>query len=256
MTNSEIPNTIVREGTLSEELSIKWRYWSFDSDRIWLQCHMERTKLLINWRWLLVLQVIIVSALMLLFALTVSVSSVDETGMPRSRRDVSSRVKDIVLNLVLCLNASFFSFFSWRIFTLSQVTSVNMVLWHIKHPRWTSTVNQIASIGQTLVFHDRAHIRRLTPSGSRLFDILFLQRGPDVLMAQRRDAREGLRTHVITRKRFSPKVGEEVSWCECVIGRNEVMRNVIGEISEHDWEFLGWMIFEECRDEDLDTEGR
>jgi len=174
----------------------------------------------------------------------------------RSRRDMSSRVKDIVLSLVLCLNASFFSFFSWRIFTLSQVTSVNMVLWHIKHPRWTSTVNQIASIGQTLVFHDRAHIRRLTPSGSRLFDILFLQRGPDVLMAQRRDAREGLRTHVITRKRFSPKVGEEVSWCECVIERNEVMRNVIGEISEHDWEFLGWMIFEECRDEDLDTEGR
>jgi len=240
MTNSEIPNTIVREGTLSEELSIKWRYWSFDSDRIWLQCHMERTKLLINWRWLLVLQVIIVSALMLLFALTVSVSSVDETGMPRSRRDVSSRVKDIVLSLVLCLNASLFSFCPWSIFTLSHVTSVNMVLWHIKHPRRTSTVNQTASIGQTLVSRDRAHIKRLTPSGSRLFDILFLhlQRGP------------------MLRKRFSPKVREEVLWCEYVIERNEVIRNVIGEISEHDWEFLGWMVFEECRGEDLDTEGR
>ena len=200
----------------------------------------------------------------------------------RSRRDMSSRVKDIVLSLVLCLDASLFSFFPWRIFTLSQVTSVNMVLWHIKHPRRTSTVNQTASIGQTLVSRDRAHIRRLILSGSRLFDILFIfpftseskrmgnhrpryfdtwnsllaERTQCFLMAQRRDAREGLRTHVITRKRFSPKVGEEVSWCECVIERNEVMRNVIGEISEHDWEFLGWMIFEECRDEDLDTEGR
>jgi len=42
-------------------------------------------------------------------------------------------------------------------------------------------------------------------------EILFLQKGADVLMAQRCDAREGLRTHVIIRKRFSPKVGEEVS---------------------------------------------
>jgi len=152
---------------------------------------MERTrwtKLLINWRWLLVLQVIIVSALMLLFALTVSVSSVDETGMPRSRRDVSSRVKDIVLSLVLCLNASLFLFCPWSIFTLSHVISVNMVLWHIKHPRRTSTVNQTASIGQTLVSRDRAHIKRLTPSGSRLFDILFLQRGP--MLSQERGFRQ------------------------------------------------------------------
>jgi len=120
---------------------------------------------------------------------------------------MSSRVKDIVLSLVLCLNASLFSFCPWRIFTLSHVTSVSMVLWHIKHPRRTSTVNQTASIGQTLVSHDRAHIRRLTPSGSHLFDILFLQRGPDVLMAQRRDAREGLRTHVITKKEIFAKGG-------------------------------------------------
>ena len=42
-------------------------------------------------------------------------------------------------------------------------------------------------------------------------EILFLQKGADVLIAQRRDAREGLRTHVIIRKSFSPKVGEEVS---------------------------------------------
>jgi len=42
-------------------------------------------------------------------------------------------------------------------------------------------------------------------------EVLFLQKGADVLMAQRRDAREGLRTHVIIRKRFPPKVGEEVS---------------------------------------------
>jgi len=117
-------------------------------------------------------------------------------------------------------------------------STMTMVLWHIKHPRCNS--NQTASIGLTLVSRDRAHIRRLTPSGSRLFDILFifpftsewkhmgiivrdtltheilfLQKGADVLMAQRCDAREGLGTHVIIRKRFSPKVREEVSWCEC-----------------------------------------
>jgi len=57
--------------------------------------------------------------------LTVSVSSVDETGTPRSRRDMSSRVKDTVLGLALCLNAGFFSLCPWHIFTLSQVTPVN-----------------------------------------------------------------------------------------------------------------------------------
>ena len=148
-------------------------------------------------------------------------------------------------------------------------STTTMVLWHIKHPRRTSTVNQTASIGLTPVSRDRAHTRHLKPSGSSLFDflfifpftseskhmriivhdtstheILFLQKGADVLIAQRRDAREGLRTHVIIRKSFSPKVGEEVSWCEFLKGRNDVMQNVIREILEYDSELLGWRIFE------------
>ena len=50
-------------------------------------------------------------------------------------------------------------------------STTTMVLWHIKHSRRTTTVNQTASIGLTLVSRDRAHTRHLKPSGSRLFDI-------------------------------------------------------------------------------------
>ncbi|KAK0477044.1 hypothetical protein IW261DRAFT_1488351 [Armillaria novae-zelandiae] len=188
----------------------------------------------------------------------------------RGRRDMSSRVRDVVLSLALCHN-------------VTPVTNDDgSVTYQASSPDEVAIVQWTQSIGLTLVFRDRTKIELQTPSGSRIVfsvldifpftseskrmgivvqdvqtgEITFLQKGADVVMVkivQRNDwleeetanmAREGLRTLVMARKRLSGQSYSEFKQRHHdasvqLEGRNEAMAAVVSEYLEHDLELLG-----------------
>ncbi|KAF8723214.1 hypothetical protein AX14_009392 [Amanita brunnescens Koide BX004] len=188
----------------------------------------------------------------------------------RGRRDMSSRVRDVVQSLALCHN-------------VTPVTNDDgSVTYQASSPDEVAIVTWTQSVGLTLVFRDRTCIELQDPTGSRIkFDVLdifpftseskrmgivvrdiqtgeitFLQKGADVVMAkivQRNDwleeetgnmAREGLRTLVMARKRLSSSLYREFKsrYHEASIkveGRNEAMAAVVSDLLEHDLELLG-----------------
>ncbi|KAF7376047.1 Phospholipid-transporting ATPase [Mycena sanguinolenta] len=275
MTDPEIPETIVRTSTLPEELG-RIEYLLSDKTGTLTQNEMEMRKLHMG-------------------TMSYGFDSMDEvahqlavafgaekthrktgslaTGAQlatRGRRDMSSRVRDVVLSLALCHN-------------VTPVTNDDgSVTYQASSPDEVAIVTWTQSIGLTLVFRDRARIELQTPSGERIaFDVLelfpftseskrmgivvrdahsgeitFLQKGADVVMAkivQRNDwleeetanmAREGLRTLVMARRRLSAQAYAEFKerYHAASIkleGRNEAMAQVIAECLEHDLELLG-----------------
>lgn len=188
----------------------------------------------------------------------------------RGRRDMSSRVRDVVLSLALCHN----------------VTPVRnddgTVTYQASSPDEVAIVKWTESVGLTLTSRDRTHIELQTPSGARISydvldifpftseskrmgivvrdtqsgEILFLQKGADVVMTkivQRNDwleeecanmAREGLRTLIMARRKLSERSYAEFKerHHEASIrleGRNEAMAAVVLEYLERDLELLG-----------------
>ncbi|KAF8882850.1 hypothetical protein BD779DRAFT_1612401 [Infundibulicybe gibba] len=278
MNDSEIPNTIVRTSTLPEELG-RIEYLLSDKTGTLTQNEMEMKKLHMG-------------------TMSYGFDSMDEVshqlavafGVPesivghlrqgslstgaqlatRGRRDMSSRVRDVVLSLALCHN-------------VTPVTNDDgTVTYQASSPDEVAIVTWTQSIGLTLVFRDRTRIELQTPNGSRIsFDvldifpftseskrmgivvrdnqsheILFLQKGADVVMSkivQRNDwldeetanmAREGLRTLVMARKRLSSTLYSQFqqSYHDASVkleGRNEAMSAVVAEYLERDLELLG-----------------
>ncbi|KAF8880756.1 hypothetical protein BD779DRAFT_1675759 [Infundibulicybe gibba] len=277
MNDSEIPNTIVRTSTLPEELG-RIEYLLSDKTGTLTQNEMEMKKLHMG-------------------TMSYGFDSMDEVshqlavafGGPgehshlrqgslstgaqlatRGRRDMSSRVRDVVLSLALCHN-------------VTPVTNDDgTVTYQASSPDEVAIVTWTQSIGLTLVFRDRTRIELQTPNGSRIsFDvldifpftseskrmgivvrdnqsheILFLQKGADVVMSkivQRNDwldeetanmAREGLRTLVMARKRLSSTLYNQFqqSYHDASVkleGRNEAMSAVVAEYLERDLELLG-----------------
>jgi phospholipid-translocating ATPase len=205
----------------------------------------------------------------------------------RGRRDMSSRLRDVVLSLALCHNVGILSPTSVLIdhFT-AQVTPVTnddgTITYQASSPDEVAIVKWTDSVGLTLIARDRTSITLQTPTGSSLNydilelfpftseskrmsivvrevhtgEILFLQKGADVVMArivQKNDwleeetgnmAREGLRTLVVGRKRlttqhyaaFKQRHHEASVKTE---GRNEAMAAVVSEYLERDLELLG-----------------
>ncbi|KAK7684500.1 hypothetical protein QCA50_012447 [Cerrena zonata] len=242
MNDSEIPDTIVRTSTLPEELG-RIEYLLSDKTGTLTQNEMEMKKLHMG---------------------TVSYGhdSMDEvahqlamafgastdpghgrhgstvTGVQlasRGRRDMSSRVHDVVLSLALCHNVT------------PVKNDDGTVTYQASSPDEVAIVKWTESVGLTLTFRDRTRIELQTPNGSRMnFEVLdifpftseskrmgivvrdtqtgevtFLQKGADVVMAkivQRNDwleeetanmAREGLRTLVMARRKLSASSYEE-----------------------------------------------
>ncbi|KAJ7132851.1 hypothetical protein C8R43DRAFT_895194 [Mycena crocata] len=275
MNDHEIPETIVRTSTLPEELG-RIEYLLSDKTGTLTQNEMEMKKLHMG-------------------TMSYGFDSMDEvahqlavafgaekshkktgslaTGAQlatRGRRDMSSRVRDVVLSLALCHN-------------VTPVTNDDgSVTYQASSPDEVAIVTWTQSIGLTLVFRDRTRIELQTPSGARLsFEVLelfpftseskrmgivvrdtqsgeitFLQKGADVVMArivQRNDwleeetanmAREGLRTLVMARKRVSAQMyadfKEQYHAASVRLdGRNEAMTRVVAECLEHDLELLG-----------------
>ncbi|TFK36105.1 hypothetical protein BDQ12DRAFT_258929 [Crucibulum laeve] len=277
MNDSEIPNTIVRTSTLPEELG-RITYLLSDKTGTLTQNEMEMKKLHMG-------------------TMSYGADSMDEvahqlavafgdsgeqshlrqgslaTGAQlatRGRRDMSSRVRDVVLSLALCHN-------------VTPVTNDDgTVTYQASSPDEVAIVTWTASVGLTLVFRDRTRMELQTPSGTRLVydildifpftseskrmgivvretntgEIMFLQKGADVVMTkivQRNDwleeetanmAREGLRTLVMARKRLSGQMYKEFAtqFHQASVkldGRNDAMASVVGEYLEHDLELLG-----------------
>ncbi|KAF7321418.1 Phospholipid-transporting ATPase [Mycena kentingensis (nom. inval.)] len=275
MADQDIPETIVRTSTLPEELG-RIEYLLSDKTGTLTQNEMEMKKLHMG-------------------TMAYGFDSMDEvahqlavafgaekshrkagsiaTGAQlatRGRRDMSSRVRDVVLSLALCHN-------------VTPVTNDDgSVTFQASSPDEVAIVTWTQSIGLNLVFRDRTRIELQTPAGARLsFEILeifpftseskrmgivvrdaqsgeitFLQKGADVVMSkivQRNDwleeetanmAREGLRTLVMARKRLSSQLYSEFATkynaaSVRLDGRNEAMASVVAECLEHDLELLG-----------------
>ncbi|PFH50095.1 hypothetical protein AMATHDRAFT_4257 [Amanita thiersii Skay4041] len=276
MNDTEIPDTIVRTSTLPEELG-RIEYLLSDKTGTLTQNEMEMKKLHMG-------------------TMSYGHDSMDEVahqlavafgasgeyalrqgGLPtgvqiatRGRRDMSSRVRDVVLSLALCHNVT------------PATNEDGTVTYQASSPDEVAIVTWTQSVGLTLIFRDRTCIELQDPAGSRIkFDVLdifpftseskrmgiivkdvqtgeitFLQKGADVVMSkivQRNDwleeetgnmAREGLRTLVMARKRLSPSLYNDFKTRHHeasvkVEGRNEAMAGVVAEVLEHDLELLG-----------------
>ncbi|KAH7911255.1 hypothetical protein BJ138DRAFT_1006942 [Hygrophoropsis aurantiaca] len=275
MNDSEIPNTIVRTSTLPEELG-RIEYLLSDKTGTLTQNEMEMKKLHMG-------------------TMSYGFDSMDEvahqlamafgaeqnhakhgsiaTGAQlatRGRRDISSRLRDVVLSLALCHNVT------------PVANDDGTITYQASSPDEVAIVKWTESVGLTLVFRDRTRMELQTPLGTRLVydvldifpftseskrmgivvretqtgEIIFLQKGADVVMAkivQRNDwleeetgnmAREGLRTLVMARKRISSQqyAAFKQRHHEASIrleGRNEAMAMVVAEFLERDLELLG-----------------
>ena len=191
-------------------------------------------------------------------------------GGNKARRDISSRVREIVQALALCHN-------------VTPVTEDNgSITYQASSPDEVAIVRWTESVGLTLVFRDinNIHIRNATgdtfefevlqifPFTSETKrmgiivrdltsgEITFYEKGADVVMVkivQYNDwleeecgnmAREGLRTLVVARKRLSEELYQEFESRyhvakTSIADRTAAMNTVVNQILEQDLELLG-----------------
>lgn len=188
----------------------------------------------------------------------------------RGRRDMSSRVRDVVLALALCHNVT------------PVVDDDGSITYQASSPDEVAIVQWTESVGLKLASRDRTSMSLRTAAGQTLnFDVLeifpftseskrmgiivrdrqtdeitFYQKGADVVMSRivayndwldeecGNMAREGLRTLVMARKRLSEELWQTFEQryrdARTSLGdRNEAMAKVIGTVLEHDLELLG-----------------
>ncbi|KZS95466.1 phospholipid-translocating P-type ATPase [Sistotremastrum niveocremeum HHB9708] len=277
MSDHEIPNTIVRTSTLPEELG-RIEYLLSDKTGTLTQNEMELKKLhmgTISYGFDAMDEV--AHQLAIAFGLDVNAPHLRQgsvaTGVQlatRGKRDMSARLKDVVLSLALCHN-------------VTPVTNDDgSVTYQASSPDEVAIVQWTSSVGLTLTARSRTSITLQSPSGSLLnftildifpftseskrmgivvrddqtHEILFLQKGADVVMARivmRNDwldeecanmARDGLRTLVVGRKKLSEDTYQNFKsrYHEASIsleGRNEAMSRVVSEVLEQGLELLG-----------------
>lgn len=200
----------------------------------------------------------------------------------RGRRDLSSRVKDVVLALGLCHNVT------------PVANDDGSITYQASSPDEVAIVRWTESVGLTLSSRERTKMELKAASGQTLsFEVLeifpftsetkrmgivirdtatgevtFYEKGADVVMArivQQNDwleeecgnmAREGLRTLVMARKRLSPEgwADFERQYAQAKVSledRNEAMASVVGSLLEKDLELLGVTGVEDKLQEDV-----
>ncbi|CDO76004.1 hypothetical protein BN946_scf184780.g11 [Trametes cinnabarina] len=275
MHDPEIPETIVRTSTLPEELG-RIEYLLSDKTGTLTQNEMEMKKLhmgTVSYGYDSMDEVAHQLAMAFGAEHGHGRQNSIQTGVQlatRGRRDMSSRVHDVVLSLALCHNVT------------PVYNDDGTVTYQASSPDEVAIVKWTESVGLRLTFRDRTRIELQTPTGARIsFEVLdifpftseskrmgiivrdsqtgeitFLQKGADVVMAkivQRNDwleeecanmAREGLRTLVMARRRLSEQAyshfQEQHHLASIKLeGRNEAMASVVSELLERDLELLG-----------------